>query len=67
MSADNNVVPFVRIHRSREEEAKRDRLVRAAIRMATKFSEYRRLGYESMATGAKEADELIAAAVELLP
>lgn len=66
MSADNVVVPF-RLHRSRSEEAKRDDLIRAALVMATKFSEYRRLGHQTMNTGAKEADELIAAAKELLP
>lgn len=63
MSAE---VVQLRLHRTRTEEAKRDQLVRAAIRMATKFSEYRRLGHQSMSVGAAEATDLIEAAKELL-
>lgn len=56
----------LRIHRTPDQEAARDELVRAALVMAKKFLDYRNLGHQKMAVGAKEATALIAAAEGLL-
>lgn len=54
-----------RCRKDSEQAQARDEVVRAAVALALKFSEYRRLGHKTMSVGAKEATALIEAAERL--